>query len=75
MNVNVKLLKPKNDAENQKSNFPYRQLKGALSYLFNETRKDISFAVNCLSEFNTCFRKEHRVATKRIFRYLTGTKD
>ena len=48
-------------------NAPYREAVGSLLYLASATRPDISYAVNVLSR--------HQVSpTKRVFRYLKGTK-
>jgi hypothetical protein len=50
----------------------YRQLIGSLMYLVN-TRPDICFAVNMLSQFQVEPRHEHWIAAKHILRYLRGT--
>jgi hypothetical protein len=50
----------------------YRQLIGSLMYLVN-TRSDICFVVNMLSQFQVEPRQEHWVAAKHILRYLRGT--
>jgi hypothetical protein len=52
----------------------YRQLIGSLMYLVN-TRSDICFAVNTLSQFMVEPRRVHWVATKHVLRYLHGTMD
>ena len=52
----------------------YRQMIGSLMYLTN-TRPDICFAVNTLSQFLTDPRSVHLVAVKHILRYLKGTID
>jgi hypothetical protein len=52
----------------------YRQLIGSLMYLVN-TRPDICFAVNTLSQFMVEPRRVHWVATKHVLRYLCGTVD
>jgi hypothetical protein len=49
----------------------YQQLIGSLMYLVN-TRPDICFVVNILSQFQVEPRQEHWVATKHILRYLRG---
>ena len=49
----------------------YRQMIGSLMYLTN-TRPDICFAVNTLSQFLTDPRHVHLVA-KHVMRYLKGT--
>jgi hypothetical protein len=50
----------------------YRQLIGSLMYLVN-TRPDICFAVNTLSQFMVEPRRVHWVAAKHVLRYLRGT--
>ena len=54
--------------------YPYQNLIGSLMYLSVATRPDIAHAVSYLSQFNTCFGKEHWIAAKRVLRYLQGTK-
>ncbi|XP_059067627.1 uncharacterized mitochondrial protein AtMg00810-like [Cryptomeria japonica] len=50
----------------------YRQLIGSLMYLVN-TRLDICYAVNTLSQFMCETRQIHFVAAKHILRYVRGT--
>lgn len=52
---------------------PYRKLIGALIYLTNTTRPDISFAVSKLSRYCSNPGKIHWIAAKRVLRYLKGT--
>jgi hypothetical protein len=52
----------------------YHQLIGSLMYLVN-TRPDICFDVNTLSQFMVEPRKVHWVAEKHVLRYLCGTVD
>src|SRR5713226_5080227 len=52
----------------------YRQMIGSLMYLMN-TRLDICFAVNTLSQYLTDPRSVHLIAAKHILRYLKGTID
>lgn len=47
----------------------YRQLIGALMYVVN-TRPDICFAVNVLSQFQVEPKHDHWIAAKHILRYL-----
>ena len=50
----------------------YRQMIGSLMYLMN-TRPDICFVVNTLSQFLRDPKHVHLIATKHILRYLKGT--
>jgi hypothetical protein len=52
----------------------YRQIIGSLMYLTN-TRPDICFVVNTLSQFLVEPRRVHLVAAKHVMRYLKGTID
>lgn len=53
---------------------PFKALVGGLQYLAQGTRPDISFAVNAVSHFCNDPDKVHWIATKRVLRYLKGTK-
>ena len=50
----------------------YRQLVGSLMYLVN-TRPNICFAMNILSQFQLELCHDHWIAAKHILRYLRGT--
>ena len=52
----------------------YRHMIGSLMYLMN-TRPNICFAVNTLSQYLTDPRHVHLTAAKHILRYLKGTVD
>jgi hypothetical protein len=52
----------------------YHQLIGSLMYLVN-TRPDICFVVNTLSQFMVEPRRVHWVAAKHVLRYLCGMVD
>ena len=52
----------------------YHHIIGSLMYLTN-TRLDILFAMNTLSQFLTDPRNVHLIAAKHILRYLKGTVD
>jgi hypothetical protein len=52
----------------------YRQMIGSLMYLTN-TRPDICFGVNTLSQYMVESRHFHLIAAKHVLRYLKGTID
>jgi hypothetical protein len=52
----------------------YRQLIGSLMYLVN-TRPDICFAVNTLSQHMVEPRSVHCIGAKHMLRYIAGTID
>jgi hypothetical protein len=52
----------------------YRQIIGSLIYLMN-TRPNICFVVNTLSQFLVEPRHVHLVVAKHVMRYLKGTLD
>ena len=52
----------------------YRQLIGSLMYLVN-TRPDLCFAVNTLSQFMVEPQRVHWIAAKHVLRYIVGTID
>ncbi|KAM6562061.1 hypothetical protein CsatB_022059 [Cannabis sativa] len=63
-----------NDGEKLENPTVYRSLIGGLQYLCN-TRPDICFAVNKLSQYLKAPTTVHWGAAKRILRYLKGTID
>jgi hypothetical protein len=52
----------------------YRQMIGSLMYLMN-TRPNICFAVNTLSQYMVDPKRVHLIAVKHVMRYLKGTMD
>lgn len=54
---------------------PYSSAVGALLYLANATRPDISYAVGQTAKYCASPLLAHWKAVKRIFRYLKGTSD
>jgi hypothetical protein len=68
-------LKKMNDASTDSGNIDphlYQQLIGSLMYLVN-TRPDICYAENVLSQFMSQLRQTHWITTKHVLRYLRGT--
>jgi len=54
---------------------PYRESIGSLMYAAVATRPDIAFAVSALSQFLEHPGEAHWGAVKRVFRYLSGTRN
>ena len=72
MASNLKLL---SDASSETVDvMMYRQMSGSLMYRTN-TRPEICFAVNTLSQFLSDPRNVYLIATKHVLRYLRGTID
>ena len=67
MDSNLKLLA--DDSSELVDVTQYRQIIGSLMYLTN-TRPDICFAVNALSQYLVQPRWVHLIATKHVMRYL-----
>ena len=68
-------LKPLSDASSDSVDaMMYRQMIGSLMYLAN-TRPDICFDVNTLSQFLTDPRHVHLIVAKHILRYPRDTID
>ena len=72
MDSNLKLLA--DDSSKLVDITQYRQIIRSLMYLTN-TRPDICFVVNTLSQYLVQPRRVHLVATKHVMRYLKGTID
>ena len=66
MNSNLKLLQ--DDSSEAFDPTVYRQVIGSLMYLVN-TRLDICFAVNALSQYMVAPRQVHWIAAKHVLRY------
>jgi hypothetical protein len=70
MNVDIRKVKvPYSDPVDL---YLYRQLIGSLMYLVN-TRPNICFAMNTLSQFLVEPRHEHWIVAKHVLRYIHGT--
>src|SRR5713226_2299697 len=72
MDSNLKLLA--DDLSELVDVTQYRQIIRSLMYLTN-TRPDICFAVNTLSQYLVQLRCVHLIAAKHVMRYLKGTID
>jgi hypothetical protein len=73
LDFNVKLEKT---PEGERHHLPeYQNLIGSLMYTAINTRPDIAFAVQHLSQFLSNPLPVHWTAAKRVLRYLNGTRD
>ena len=70
MDSNLKLLA--DDSSELVDVTQHRQIIGSLMYLTN-TRPDICFAVNTLSQYLVQPRRVHLISGKHVIRYLKGT--
>ena len=71
MDANLKKLRDFASYSNLIDPTMYCQLIGSLMYLTN-TRPNICFAVNALSQFMCELRQIHWIAAKHVLRYLHG---
>lgn len=62
------------DEDGRRVDAPYQELIGVLLYLANTVRPDISFSVGKLSRFCSDPKESHWTASKRVIRYLLGSK-
>ena len=72
MDSNLKLLA--DDSSELVDMTHYRQIIGSLMYLTN-SRPNICFVVNTLSQYLVQPRRVHLVTAKHVMRYLKGTID
>ena len=72
MDANLKKLRDSASDSNLIDPTMYHQLIGSLMYLTN-SKPDICFVVNALSQFMCELRQIHWIATKHVLRYLRGT--
>ena len=71
LDPNKDLFRPREENEEiLGSEVPYLSAIGALMYLANCTRPDISFAVNLLARFSFSPTRRHWNGIKHIFRYF-----
>ena len=74
LDPNIKLMPNPDGNEGNRSN-SFARLLGELQFLANSTRPDIAFTVNRLATYTANPSLQHVVASKRILRYLAGTKN
>ena len=76
LDVHKDPFRPKEDDEDVLgAEYPYLSAIGALLYLAQCTRPDISFSVNLLARYSSAPTQRHWNGIKNIFRYLKGTID
>jgi hypothetical protein len=63
------------DGDPFNESWSYASIVGMLQYLQQNTRPDISFAVNQAARFTHAPKASHARAVKQILRYLKGIKD
>jgi hypothetical protein len=68
------ILHPDNDGPPRTEDWNYRSIIGKLNYLANNTRPDISMAVHQCARFCANPKALHKLAVKRIVRYLLATR-
>ena len=71
METNLK-LDPATEIEEE---IKYRNLIGELLYISTGTRPDISYSVNYLSRYQSCYDSTHFKYAMRVLKYLYKTKD
>jgi hypothetical protein len=68
-------LGPCPDDSPHSEEWSYASVVGCLYYLCNNSRPDLSFAVNQCARYTHHPKKTHSIAVKRIVKYLLGTHD
>ncbi|QRV78766.1 Reverse transcriptase (RNA-dependent DNA polymerase) [Ceratobasidium sp. AG-Ba] len=72
MSHTIPVLEP---FDNPDRSYPYSTMIGRLLWLARCCRSDITFSVNLLARFTTCYGPAHISALKRIFRYIAYTSE
>jgi ribonuclease HI len=76
LDVKKDLFRPQEEGEEILGpEVPYLSAIGALIYLANNTRPDISFSVNLLARYSSTPTQRHWNGIKHVLRYLRGTMD
>ena len=71
METNLKL----DQASEIDETIKYRNLIGELLYISSGTRPDISYSVNYLSRYQSCYDQTHYKYAMRVLKYVYKTKD
>lgn len=69
------VLEPSQQMASSQDRKWYQRAVGSLMYLMLCTRPDIAYAVSQLGRFASNPSEKHRLALKRVLRYLKGTSD
>ena len=72
IDVNLHLAKNKGESQSQ---LDYASVLGSLMYVMNCTRPDIACAISKLSQYTSNPNQSHRLAMKRVLRYLDDTQN
>jgi len=76
LDVKKDIFRPREDNEELLGpEVSYLSAIGALMYLVNNTRPDITFSVNLLASYSSSPTKRHWNGVKHVLRYLRGTID
>ncbi|KAI5748286.1 hypothetical protein M8J77_023876 [Diaphorina citri] len=59
----------------EKTKRPYRELIGSIMYLMLATRPDLSFCINFFSRYQNNYCEQLWQSLKRVLRYIKGTRD
>lgn len=60
--------------EQNVTNVPYIEAVVRLMYLMIGTRPDLAFCIGKMSRFSEAPKERHRVAVKRVWRYINGSR-
>ena len=69
------LMEPSSSESSVQLKLEYNSIIGGLQYLANNSRPDISFAVNHLARFLTNPSEEHLGAARRVLRFIANDPD
>ncbi|KAI0994156.1 hypothetical protein K3495_g14027 [Podosphaera aphanis] len=70
-----RMMEPNSEQCTPQEKTEYNSYIGGLQYLANNSRPDISFAVNHLARFLTNPSNEHKTAARRVLRYIAKDPD
>ena len=73
--LNASTYSIKSEETERLQKIPYQNAVGALLYLVQATRPDLTYAVSSVSRYNNAYDESNWVAVKRIMCYLHCTRD